>query len=518
MNNIIFLLLAFQFLQPTFLGLESITEFIPYATIYMVTWYIPIIFFSTKRSFKNHIKSNALNYLICFLLFTYGVINSVLYNQFTLKSFVLIFSPITCIHIFSFYQQKISLDLKPDNKTFMFAWNAWMIALLFQLVLPSVYTLFSDLFLPRANILVDDRGLSGLATEPSFAAEIMMLFYMVWRLKIPTLKPKENYFFVITLVIAIILNGSATIYGLAVAAGGAEFIVKKIHSFVEVRRLNRAATIDNPAPIRRSKYGIRTVPLIGSLIFLGIILSLSGFQLPPRLASAFSGDNVQYDSFKDFIYKFTLIGMGSWRSLSNYSGVLIGMNNSMFGKGLGSGDIAIPDFIFDKFGDYDNTLHTWITTSFTFFPFTLSDLGVVFCGMLIYYVCSTTRIMLLLRDYPLKGAMVITGLVCVLIISPKSSLTPWFIMMYAADEVNNVIPIEERFEENVVISSLKNSQLVIRASKLFTATKSAIVKTALKVRKSPSRKSEPRQPTEKIEDKGIRELQESLDELFKSKK
>ena len=91
--------------------------------------------------------------------------------------------------------------------------------------------------------------------------------------------------------------------------------------------------------------------------------------------------------------------------------------------------------MYNIFGEYDNTLHTWITTTFTFFPFTMSDLGILFCLVLAYYICKATKIMFLLKNHPLKGAMVIIGLVCIMIISPKSSLTPWFIMLYAADEI-----------------------------------------------------------------------------------
>jgi hypothetical protein len=533
MNNIVFLLLAFQFLQPTFLGLESITEFIPYATIYMVTWYIPFIFFRTGRTYRNRIGSSR-NYLIFFILLSYAVITSVTHNQFSLKSFVLIFSPIACIHVFSFYQQRIGLDLKPSNKTFKIAWIVWMIALLFQLTLPSIYTMFSNLFLPRANILVEDRGLSGLATEPSFAAEIMMLFYMVWRLKISELKPKENYFFAMTLVIAILLNGSATIYGLAVACGATELIVKKIHSFVEERRLNKAASIHNPLPPKSSKYGIKAVPLIALLLSLVIMLSLLfGLQLPPRIASIFSAENTQYASFKDFIYKFTLVGMGSWRSISNYAGFNLGINNFPFGKGLGSGDALLPDFINDQFGDYDNTLHTWITTTFTFIPFTMSDLGLLFCALLLYYICSETRLLLLLRDYPLKGSMIITGLVCVTIVSPKSSLTPWFIMLYAADEVRSTIPKAERFEEPDLISALKGSRIGAAIStmttriksKLITGIKSKII-TGIKVSasklhkpaKSTMKQPKSKKPPTSSETLGIEELRETLKELTKQDK
>jgi hypothetical protein len=541
MNNIIFLLLAFQFLQPTFLGLESITEFIPYATIYMVTWYIPFIFFKTGKANRNQIGSTS-NYFMYFVLLSYAVLTSVTHNQFSLKSFVLIFSPITCVHIFAFYQQRIGLDLKPSNQTFKFAWIVWMIALLFQLALPSVYTIFSDLFLPRANILVDDRGLSGLATEPSFSAEIMMLFYMVWRLKMSELKPKENYFFLITLAIAILLNGSATIYGLAIVCIATELIVKKIHSFVEERRLHKAASLHNPLPPKSIGRSLKAIPAIALLLSLVIILSLVfGFQLPPRLASIFSVENTQYTSFKDFIYKFTLVGMGSWRSISNYAGFQLGMNNLPFGKGLGSGDVLLSDYISDNFGSYDSTLHTWVTTTFTFIPFTMSDLGLVFCVLLFYYVYAETRLLLLLRDYPLKGAMVITGLVCVTIVSPKSSLTPWFIMLYAADEVRSTIPKDERFEEPAIVSILKGSRIGMAFSRITTKIKSQLVtgiKSQLitgiksqiitKIKVSTSKLHQPaksalkqprtKKPPVSSDPVGLEELRETLKELTKQDK
>jgi hypothetical protein len=426
MKDVLFITLAFQFIQPIFLGIAADTEFVPYPTFLLIIGIFSKLFHN--HSYLKLSKTQMFSIFATLALFFYGIINSILCQSFSLKSLVLIYSPIICVLAATILFWKEAI---PSKKVFIACWLIWLTSMAVQFILPSVYENVSSLFLPRSSDEFSERGVSGLAPEPSYTAEILLLFYAVWRLMYYSFSSTTRIFFLTTLALALILSGSITAYGLFFMILSVELIIKIVYYYF--RDLSKGFSLIF------NSFRSKTLIISSIILILGSLVAIiAGFQPPSRLLALFqptSQENtsfLQYSSIQEMIYDLTLIKLGSWRSIGNYVGYIIGFQNFPFGGGLGSGEIAFDDVIYSNFSNYDTSIRYWIVTPFTYAPFVVADLGFLFFAMVFMYVIKATKLKTLLDYFPLEASMIISGLVCITIISPKSSLNPWFIMIYAA--------------------------------------------------------------------------------------
>ncbi len=436
MKDILFITLAFQFIQPIFLGIKADTEFLPYPTFFLI-----ISLFSKLFHNYSYLKLSKAQIFLIFAtlaLFLYGIINSILCQSFSLKSIVLIYSPIICLLAATILFREEAI---PSKKVFIICWLIWLTAMAVQFILPSVYENISSLFLQRSSDDFSERGVSGLAPEPSYAAEIILLFYAVWRLMYYSFSRTTRIFFLTTLAVALTLNGSITTYGLFFMIVSVELIIKIVYHYF--RDLKKGF------PLIFNFFTNKTLIISSIILILGSLVAiLVGFQPPTRLLALLepsSQENtsfLQYSSIQEMIYDLTLVKLGSWRSIGNYVGYIIGFQNFPFGGGLGSGELAFDDVIYSNFYKYDTSIRNWIVTPFSYGPFVVADLGFVFLAMVFMYVGKATKLKTLLDYFPVEASMVISGLVCITIISPKSSLNTWFIMIYAAS--NGLAKLQSR--------------------------------------------------------------------------
>jgi hypothetical protein len=426
MKNLLFITLTFQFIQPIFLGIKADTEFLPYPTFFLIISLFVKLF--QKHLHLKLSKTQIFSVFFALALLSYGIINSILCQNFSLKSLVLIYSPICCVlaTIILFRE-----EATPSKKVFIACWLIWLTAMAVQFILPSFYENISSLFFQRISNEFSERGVSGLAPEPSYTAEVLLLFYVIWRLIYYSFSSTTRIFFLTTLTLAIILSGSITSYGLFFMVASVELIVKMVYLYFR----DFSKVFSSVSNFFRGKTLVVSL-IVLTLGFLTAILA--GFQPPTRLlallepSSAGNTSFMQYSSIQEMIYDLTLIKLGSWRSIGNYVGYVIGFQNFPFGEGLGSGELAFDDVIYSNFANYDKSIRYWIVTPFTYAPFAIADLGFLFFSMVFMYVAKATKLRTLLDYFPVEASMIISGLVCITIISPKSSLNPWFIMIYAA--------------------------------------------------------------------------------------
>ena len=192
-----------------------------------------------------------------------------------------------------------------------------------------------------------------------------------------------------------------------------------------------------------------------------ILVITLGISTPFRIRSLLdysSGDKATVSSVSylskssDFIsdinliiYDTTLIKFGSWRTLGNYVGYNLSLRNFPFALGIGSASGYATNSIFSNVMDelfytYDSTLSDWLVTSFSYMPYAGADLGFLFIVLTLFWIFRVTRILNLLKESPLRGAIVISGLISILIISPKGSLSPWFVMIYGSSSFPTIKP------------------------------------------------------------------------------
>lgn len=430
MKNIVFVLLAFQFIQPVFLNLDFGTEFIPYVTIFLLLYCInKLITNLSNKKLKVVSKKHVFSLLIINILFLFVIITSAIYDNFSFASLVIIFSPLICIVSTIGVGQKIK---KPTNITFLVCWLIWLIVMLIQYGAPNIYDSFSSLFFRRNNYELAERGLSGLSTEPSFAADILLLFYSIWRLKYTSFSNFISIVFLVTFSIVVILNGSVTMYGLMFITLMIEIMVKIINSYLLRYNYNLKMNFN----FLKNKVILASFSILLIIVILAIFL---GYNVPYRISTFLQPESKisissskEISSIESFVYVVTFEKSGSWRTVANYVGYHIGFSNFPFGGGLGSGSAMFPEVISRLFGDFSQTIGLWIVTSFTYSPFVIADLGFIFFIIVIWYVIKITNLRLLLYYLPLEASIIITGLLCILIISPKGSLSPWFMIIYSA--------------------------------------------------------------------------------------
>lgn len=430
LKDILFILLSFQFLQPVFLGIDFGTEFLPYATVFLViAALIGLPFGGMKLLSKEKFFSTA---LLLFLI-VYAAITSAIHGSFSVESAIITFSPLLCLYT----TKGLSLkkDYTPTAKVFLVCWLCWVFTVCLQLAFPSVYDQISSLFFKRNNYELAERGLSGLATEPSFAAEVLMLFYATWKLNLNRYSAALSNLFISTFVPVVILNGSITMYGLLVMLVAVEAIVNVIYWYV--RNPNRLTNLFLK-PLRNKR-------LVASgivLVLVALVIIGFGLPIPYRILSFFQSEWFNYTSSNSgvsgFLYDVSLGQFGSWRTVSNYVGYSIGVWHPV-GSGLGSASnfentAIFRDAIDRIFSGYNNDLGKWIVVSFTYGPYITADLGIIFLLLVLWYIFKVTKIKLLLNTNPTQASILVASIVCILLISPKGSLSPWFMMIYAASK------------------------------------------------------------------------------------
>ena len=447
-NQSLFLILSFQYLQPQFLGIDFDTEFLPYATFFLMC----CSGIKLKKLFlKNHFLFNLLFILVLLL---YGFILSGVNNYFSIIPLVTIFSPLICILLTLGLSKKYNFN--PSNRTFLYCWVIWFIVLLVQYCFPNFYESISILFFKRNNFQVGgERGLSGISSEPSFAAEVLFLFFTIWRLKLSSFTIRCNVGFLVTYILAIVLNGSITMYGLLFMMMLIEVVVYSIYSITH-QGYKLLSLIVNVLTSQLLRY---TAVILAAALIVVITLGISTPFRILALLDYSSGDKATEPSisylhkssdFRSdinlFIYDTTLIKFGSWRTLGNYVGYHLSLRNFPFALGIGSASSYSTNSIFSSvmdelFNTYDSTLSQWLVTSFSYMPYAGADLGFLFIVLTLCWILRVTRTLNLLKESPLRGAIVISGLISILIISPKGSLSPWFVMIYGSSSFSGLNPI-----------------------------------------------------------------------------